>query len=86
MIWVLKRSEYKKKFIKEKVTFVFSLPFKFLTPDQDIFLESVRIMEMYNVSFSDSAIAAHAVINRLTIVTLDKDFKKISEIKLFGGE
>ncbi|MBU7025663.1 MAG: type II toxin-antitoxin system VapC family toxin [Theionarchaea archaeon] len=86
MIWVLKRSEYDKKFIGDKVTFVFSLPLKFLTPDQDIFLESIRIMETYNLSFSDSVIAAHAVINKLKIATLDKDFKKISEIEAFGVE
>lgn len=83
MIWVLKRSEYDKKFIGDKVRFVFSLPLTFLTPDQDIFLESVRIMEMYNLSFSDSVIAAHTVINTLRIATLDKDFRKISEIRVF---
>jgi predicted nucleic acid-binding protein len=86
MIWVLKRSEYDRKVMSDKIEFVFSLPLRFLAPNQDIFLESVRIMEMYNVGFSDSVIAAHAVIAKLKIATLDRDFEKISEIEVFGIE
>ncbi len=48
----------------------------------DNFTESLRIMEKYNVSFSDSQIAAHAVLKRLKVATHDKDFEKISEIQI----
>ncbi|MGD2251026.1 MAG: PIN domain-containing protein [Candidatus Methanofastidiosia archaeon] len=84
IIWVLKRSEYKRKFIQDKIRFLFSLPLKFLIPDQRVFLESVRIMEIYNLSFSDSQIAAHAYLNNLNLATFDKDFEKVSEIEIFG--
>jgi predicted nucleic acid-binding protein len=84
LIWVLKRSEYDRKFMEDKVRFVFSLPFKFLIPDQKVFLESIRIMETYNLSFSDSQIAAHAGLNNLNLITFDRDFEKVPEMKIFG--
>ncbi|MBU7011754.1 MAG: PIN domain-containing protein [Theionarchaea archaeon] len=86
IIWGLKRSECDKKFIRDKVIFVFFLPFKFLTPDLNIFLESVRIMEVYNLSFSDSVISAHAIVDELKLATLDRDFRKVSELEVFGIE
>lgn len=86
IVWVLKRSEYDKKFVGNKVKFLFYLPFKFLVPNLEIFLESLRLMEEYGLSFSDSQIAAHAVLNNLKLATFDKDFEKVSEIDVFCGE
>ncbi len=83
IIWVLKKNGNNIDFIEGKVRFVFSLPFQFLTARQDTFIKSLEIMEKYNVSFSDSQIAAHAVLHHLKIATLDTDFEKISEIEIW---
>ncbi|MBU7045206.1 MAG: PIN domain-containing protein [Theionarchaea archaeon] len=84
IIWVLRRSGHDKNFIEGKVNLLFTLPLRFLTPHLDNFIESLRIMEKYHVSFSDSQIAAHAVLKGLKVATLDKDFEKISEIQIWN--
>lgn len=62
---------------------LFSLPLRFLAARQDTFTKSLQIMGEYGVSFSDSQIAAHAVLHRLKMATLDTDFEKISEIEIW---
>lgn len=84
IIWVLRRNGYNKNSIEGKVTLLFTLPLRFLTPHLDNFIESLRIMDKYHVSFSGSQIAAHAVLKGLKVATLDKDFEKISEIQMWN--
>ncbi|KYK32173.1 MAG: PIN domain-containing protein [Theionarchaea archaeon] len=79
-------SGYESKFVGKKVKFIFSLPFKFLVPNQGVFLKSLKVIDMYNLSFSGSVIAAHAVLNGLELATFDRDFEKVVEIKILGKE